>query len=305
MTEPVGRERAIRFLLGELPDEERDALEDRFFVEDDAFEELKEAEDDLRDAYSRGTLSTERRARFEARYLQDEAGHRRVAFARALRAASARREGAAPARRVPATWAWAAALAGLALAGALFGLARTRGALERAETERSELARATAEQQGRAQGLAEEVERLRARVADLEQRLGRDLDRVLSLTLVPGLAREAGSLSSLTIGPDASRVELTLMLKEDPYPGYRVAIETADGRKIWAGSASATDASAGARALRVSVPAQDVPPGHYVVTVEGTQPGRPAVPHADYVFRVLPPRPKSRSGTDTRAPSSP
>ena len=286
MTEPVGRERAVRFLLGELPDDERDVLEERFFVEDDALAELKEAEDDLVDAYSRGVLSQERSRLFEARYLQDEPGQRRVAFARALSAA-ARRDAAKRPARAARVWPWAAAVTALALTGALLGLVRARSTLARLEGERSALARAAQAEEDRARGLADEVERLRTRVADLEDRLGHDLDRVVALTLTAGLARELKPLASVAIPAEASRVELTLGLRDDPYPRYGVVIETADGRRVWSGAASAIDV-AGGRALRVSVPAAGVQPGHYVVTVEGTPPGRPAVPHADYVFRVLP-----------------
>jgi hypothetical protein len=288
MTEPVGRERAVRFLLGELPDDERDKLEERFFVEDDALAELKEAEDDLVDAYSRGLLSAEQRALFEARHLQGESGERRVEFARALHAAARGRKAATSPARRSRVWPWAASIAALALTGALLGLARARSTLARLEAERVALAQAAQEMDVRARGLADEVERLRTRVADLEG-LGRGLDRVVALTLTPGLARELQPLASVAIPADASRVELTLRLKDDPYPRYGVAIETADGRRIWSGASSASDAGGGGRALLVSVPAPAVQPGHYVVTVEGIRPGRPAVPHADYVFRALPP----------------
>jgi hypothetical protein len=290
MTEPVGRERAVRFLLGELPDDERDAIEERFFTDDDTFAELQEAEDDLADEYGRGGLSPERRARFEARFLQDEAGQSRVDFAQALRAAASRRHAPVPlAHRGPGAWGWAAAaVAALALAGTLVALSRVRGVITRLEEDRAALSRTAAEQEGRARGLQGEVDRLQGRVADLEERLSGSLGRVVTLTLTPGLAREMQPLASLAIAPDTSRIELTLRLTDDAYPAYRVVIDTAEGRRLWAGTASPTRVAGGGRALRVTIPAEVVEPGHYLATVEGLQPGQPGTPHADYVFRVLP-----------------
>jgi hypothetical protein len=70
--------------LGGLPEREREQLEAEYFENDDAFEQMLIAEEELTDAYVRGELSTEERARFEARYLSSSQGRERVQFARAL-----------------------------------------------------------------------------------------------------------------------------------------------------------------------------------------------------------------------------
>ena len=114
---------AVRYLLGDLSDAERDALEERYFTDEDAFLELKAAEDDLIDAYSRGTLPAAHRPAFEARYLASDTGRARVEFARAL--AQIRPPVSAPAppprevAAVPSRWgAWAAGLAAVAVGAA-------------------------------------------------------------------------------------------------------------------------------------------------------------------------------------------
>lgn len=81
--------RLTRYLLGELPEAERDALEEAFFVDDDAFEQALAAEDELLDAYARGELSPGERARFEALFLSRPRVRERVRFARALADATA------------------------------------------------------------------------------------------------------------------------------------------------------------------------------------------------------------------------
>jgi Tfp pilus assembly protein PilN len=56
---------AKRYLLGELPEEERTALEERYFLDDEEFEQFEIAEDELIDQYVQNELSAEDTRRFE------------------------------------------------------------------------------------------------------------------------------------------------------------------------------------------------------------------------------------------------
>jgi len=81
----VNRDDLIAYLLHKLPEEERDALEDRWMEDPVLYEELRNAEVDLLDAYARGTLSSAERERV-AKYLLDSPIQRRkLLFARTLR----------------------------------------------------------------------------------------------------------------------------------------------------------------------------------------------------------------------------
>lgn len=99
-----GAEKLTRYVLGGLDERERERLEAGYFEDDDAFEQMLIAEEELTDAYARGELSGEERARFEACYLSSSRGRERVHFSRALaRAASeSASERAAHAAVVPA-----------------------------------------------------------------------------------------------------------------------------------------------------------------------------------------------------------
>ena len=90
MSGRVSDGRYHRYLLGELPDQERDLLEAEYFSTEDGFQELRVAEDELVEAYVAGELSPDRRARFEERYLRNEADRRRVRHTALLQEASAR-----------------------------------------------------------------------------------------------------------------------------------------------------------------------------------------------------------------------
>ena len=77
-----------RYLLGEASDPERERIEAEFFADDDAFQEMLVAEDDLIDDYARGELSADEREQFERRFLTSSEGRERVHFARSFAAAS-------------------------------------------------------------------------------------------------------------------------------------------------------------------------------------------------------------------------
>ena len=77
-----------RFLLGGGTEAERERLEAEFFADDDAFQQMIAAEDDLIDAYARGELTDSERRQFEQRFMNSSAGRERVCFARAFVAAT-------------------------------------------------------------------------------------------------------------------------------------------------------------------------------------------------------------------------
>ena len=111
----------MRYVLGELTEEECDALEEAYFGTTDGFEELQAVEQELMDAYVAGELSPERRLRFESRLVPGEHGN--VQFARALRAAlpdrqpSVARAEARGRRRLVPWWTAVAATLSMAAVG--------------------------------------------------------------------------------------------------------------------------------------------------------------------------------------------
>jgi hypothetical protein len=81
--------RLALYLLGDVSDSERQLLETEYFSDDEAFQKMLSAEDDLVDAYARGALSTEHRRLFEKRFLKSAGGRERLGFARTLAGAVA------------------------------------------------------------------------------------------------------------------------------------------------------------------------------------------------------------------------
>lgn len=73
-----------RFLLGEMPEAERVAFEERFVAADDFFGQVLVAEDELIESYVRGTLAASEKTKFERGFLTAERRRARVAFTRAM-----------------------------------------------------------------------------------------------------------------------------------------------------------------------------------------------------------------------------
>jgi anti-sigma factor RsiW len=73
-----------RYLLGELPEAERAALEEQYFSDRELFEQVARAESELVDGYTRGRLDPAERARFEGYYLAHPDRRERARFSKSL-----------------------------------------------------------------------------------------------------------------------------------------------------------------------------------------------------------------------------
>lgn len=80
----ISETQRVRYLLGLCSPAERETIEWDYFHDDDAFQEMLTAEDDLIDGYARGELTSEAQRRFENRFLSSLQGRKRVQFARAF-----------------------------------------------------------------------------------------------------------------------------------------------------------------------------------------------------------------------------
>jgi hypothetical protein len=80
------KKQAVGYLLGDLPESERDAFEERLFLDEDLSLSLDAAENDLVDEYLRGELSSERVVKFERNFLLAESRREKVQTAKILQA---------------------------------------------------------------------------------------------------------------------------------------------------------------------------------------------------------------------------
>jgi anti-sigma factor RsiW len=99
MSEPpqLSTDRTLRaYLLGTLTDDERAAVEERMFEDDESHAALLAMQDELIDGYARGELAAWERERLERGLFATEDGRARLRFARALAAVTQTAEAPAP-----------------------------------------------------------------------------------------------------------------------------------------------------------------------------------------------------------------
>src|SRR5260370_23840116 len=87
MPESYDERLIVRYLLGQLPEDEEAQFEDRVFADQDQLQTVRAVERDLIDEYARGELSESERKQFEERFLNSPARRNRIAFARVFREA--------------------------------------------------------------------------------------------------------------------------------------------------------------------------------------------------------------------------
>ena len=83
-TKLINEDLIVRYLLGDLPEEEQARLEDLAFSDREYMQIVMDAENDLIDEYAQGKLSGSERRQFESRFLASAERRRKVEFARAL-----------------------------------------------------------------------------------------------------------------------------------------------------------------------------------------------------------------------------
>ena len=74
----------IRYLLGDVSEDEQLRLEEQFFTDEDSYQQLTALEDELRYDYAQGNLTPRERQLFEKRFLTTPADRKKVDLAKAV-----------------------------------------------------------------------------------------------------------------------------------------------------------------------------------------------------------------------------
>jgi hypothetical protein len=295
-----------RYLLGDLPQEERVHLEDRYSTDTEVFEEVVAAENDLIDCYVRGELTEGERQKFETEFFKSAQRCERVEFARALSQIPALAKQAAPVRGLSIwknvwtslsvqqgapQWALAAVVVVAGGSWLIVQNQRLRTDLQQAlatqvelRGEQQTLRQHIAELEGNPDGLPPRNQQ-ESEVAKLETPVGSEI----TLSLAPGMARSPGGPQNiLTLTPTSSSVRLQLMLDRDEYMSYHIVLRTAEEEGNQIDRKKLRSRPVGKQmAVVLVLPSKLFQAKDYVATLTGNN-GTPAEEDVEaYSFRVV------------------
>ncbi len=307
-----------RYLLGTLPEDEAERLDERSIADDDFALRLDAVENDLVDAFLRGELPADLQEQFRSSYLSSPRRVEKLEFAKALRRlkekkAAAAGEHSAAAAAPPALgertgaqghgpgrgftfpslggpWLLpAAALLVFLASGYLFvenvrlgrewGVARQeQAALDRRA---QELERQLSEERATMSGLLKELESLRGALP-----IPKTL-KTISVLLFPQ-TRGLGQTPAVSVPQGTERVLLRLQLETDEYPSYQIELtDPANGQILWHSTKLRAVSEGAAKAVSISLPAEVLKRQNYVLELSGlSEQGGPEF-LSSYPFKVM------------------
>jgi hypothetical protein len=276
MTKKNEQDALERYLLGEVSDDERSEIEQSYFADDAVFDQLIDVQNDLVDSYVRGTLPAADRKRFEERFLTTGSGVDRVEFARALKEKIAARSSRKTGRVRLLAIAASVVIVVIVAAWMTFTLQRrTQPPIANSPPKAPQQQRTTSPTPVQAQ----------TQTAPLQSRPPASA-LITTVLLTPGGTRESDAATPLVLRPAPQFVRVELVLEDDRYDSYAAELQDVEGRVLWkAHSLRATTAPSG-RMVAVSVPAKLLPPGDYIVVLQGIDRGE-ASEINNYTFTVM------------------
>ncbi|MDQ6706538.1 MAG: hypothetical protein M3Z85_11245 [Acidobacteriota bacterium] len=250
------RESLARYLLGRMPDAERDAIAERLIADDAFADSLEEAERDLLDAYAQHGLTPDDREAVERLLLNSTSQRQKLQFSQALaQHLGDKRPG------VSRNWMGLAAmflitLGGLA-AAAYYSVANSE--------------------------LRERLASTRAKVPDPSPDGGRAIAPNIAAFLLSPAQRSGSNESRIDVRPGTHLVRLDFELPHSSTAQlHNVRVTTAVGDLLLEEKNVPAQRESGAVYLSLFVLADALPPGSYAATISAG--GSPS-PIASYVFR--------------------
>ena len=293
-TPPISDDHLVRYLLGALPADEAERLDERTFVDDELAERLRVVEDDLVDSYAAGALSGERLQRFESFYLASPRRRSKVAFAKGLQGAiekSMRQPRAVPdtgpqvsSRRARPLWPLAAAAA-LVIATSVLLLQNITLRRELRDSARQVAVADQRVTEASQQLTVEQKAAAAAKQALTDARAAQPLAAV-ALVLLPQ-TRGVTSVPILMVPAGTSSVPLTLALETASGPSCEVALrDPATNRTIWRSPSLAPQRIRQTPMVPVSLPAALLKAQHYALDLFELRSGSGPEFVSSYAFEV-------------------
>lgn len=308
-----------RFLLGELSENDRNAIEAKFFADEDFFVQIRASEDELIESYIRGTLETSEKEKFERNFLTTKTHRQRIAFTREMLGKLNELNATAAVKKTETVVAKTSVLnsiieffktpkfafgAGFAILIVLFGgwfLLKTSNETDivkqitptptvKVETNQAENVQTVSPNQN--VSVNSNVQTPKPEIANnskpttetpkKEAEKPKEIAVNPVLALFAGTVRSNGKTSELNLPKNASGANLVLNLEAQDYQTYRAEIVDADGNVIYrSGKLRARNSK-----INTFVPAKNLKRGDYMLKLYGFNPSGAEESAADFQFRV-------------------
>jgi hypothetical protein len=291
----------INYLLGRLPEEDAERLDEESIVDDELAARLRLVEDDLVDAYASGTLTGETLQRFESFYLASPRRQRKAAFAKTLLAKidrPAQRLSAVPQSSIVKTppktaargrrpsFLWAPAAAAVLLLGMSILLLQHVNLRRELSAARLEVTAATE----RADAMSVALEEQRKAVTDATQALAdaRAAKPLATFALVlRPQTRGVGPVPVISIAAGSQTVPLDLEFEATGPASYDVALkDPATNRIIWRSAPVSPQREGPRPVLSIGLPVARLKSQHYALDLFALRPGASPEFVGTYAFEV-------------------
>jgi len=293
----------VRYLLGDLPAEEAERLDEMSVANDDFAWRLRGIENDLVDSYVRSELTGETLRQFKSSYMTSARRREKVEFAEGLRRFQlAETTANKPSRTSVPFWGavsppWialklamsAAALMIIVVAGYLLvENARLRREINDVRVQQGSI------EQRRLQ-LERELNEQRSansewqKKSELSPSAAPDIGQLKTVSLLlPPPTRGLSSLKTVTVHGDTDLLVLLLTLDSADFPRYRITLkDPATNAAVWHSSELEAVSTGEGKAVSVGLRAGLLKQQIYIAEVAGLQRGGGARIVGDYPFHVV------------------
>jgi hypothetical protein len=306
-------ESLVRYLLGQLSEDELTRIEEKYFDDQESFAQLGVVESELIDAYVRHQLSEKDQQAFENFFLQLPERRQRVTFAQAFQLFVEQKQ-KAPAVDEKSSfyqaflhfidykrWSFAPlAVALLLLLGCLwliFDNMQLRNRLQQVQNGASEIEKREQELQEKLRQERQQVEQL---AKDLENERNRQttqdpsnsdvrppLAQVISLILSSETIRSSGGIKKLEMSASTQTIRLIMTFASDENKEVIATMKRVGSQDILQ-KAQLKPQTKGLKSQVVwALPAKSLDEADYIITINGTDENGAAIDIDRYAFRVI------------------
>ena len=304
----------VRYLLGQLNEEEQTRIEEKYFDDQEWFEQLQVVESELIDSYVGNQLSEKDREAFESCFLQVTERRQRIEFAKAWKAFVEKKSEDKfrnePSSFIPSFLRFIrdkplglipAAVAVLLLLGCVwlvFENVRLRNRLEQLQANSLEVERREQEQNAQLQREREKNALLSQQVAANENLINKQ-DATIGTNFTPKMIgtvsfalnsdteRSSGGIQRIRIGRNQNTLELVMRVNNGGYKKFSAEIKRLESKEVLQTAELQPQRQGSMTQLIWSMPTASLKESDYILTLKAADESGAVVDLDRYAFRVV------------------